>query len=176
MTSSGSSLSKSRSTFFSRSPPAPFHNSNRTIGHQQASPASSARITRSLTAATPFGRSMCIHEEESIKTTLNSPLTALLYEFLDSHQIRARSSVLCEFRHAFPTVEFLNGSDDCLTLCLGFGESHCVCKVAVRNIDGSFHNSTLYESIFRFQAKWNITRAVLWPAIHLLMLIVRRRR
>lgn len=36
--SSGSNRSKSLSTFFSRSPPAPFHSSRRTIGHQHASP------------------------------------------------------------------------------------------------------------------------------------------
>ena len=73
MASSGSSRSKSLNTFLSRSPPAPFHNSNRMMGHQQASPASSARITRSLTAASPFGRSIWIQEEESTRITPNQP-------------------------------------------------------------------------------------------------------
>lgn len=36
MASSTSSRSKSRMTFFSRSPPAPFHNQTRIKGHQHA--------------------------------------------------------------------------------------------------------------------------------------------
>jgi len=54
MASSGTSRSNSRSTFFSRSPPAPFQSSNRTSGHQCAVPAWSSAATLARIAPRPW--------------------------------------------------------------------------------------------------------------------------
>ena len=69
--SSGSTASKSRRIFRSRSPAAPFQSSRRTSGHQHASPFASACSTRARTVRSPLGRRKCIHDELSTRITIS---------------------------------------------------------------------------------------------------------
>jgi hypothetical protein len=79
----------------------------------------------------------------------------LLQKLLNAHQVLARSRVLCELGHALSAVEFLDGSDDCFTLRLCFGESNSVLKVVIGNINCCLHDSILSVSIFQVNHSWN---------------------
>jgi len=79
----------------------------------------------------------------------------LLQKFLNAHQVLARSRVLCELGHALSAVEFLDGSDDCFTLRLCFGESNSVLKVVIGNINCCLHDSILSVYIFQVNDDWN---------------------
>lgn len=85
----------------------------------------------------------------------HSALATLLEEFVDADQILAGSRVPGQFSHPLTAVEFLDGSDDCFALRLCLAESHCVRKLAIWNINGGFHDSTLSIMIFSVNVMWN---------------------
>jgi hypothetical protein len=84
----------------------------------------------------------------------------LLQEFLSAHQILAGSRVLGEFAHTLTAIEFLDGSDDGFTLRLCLCESHSVCKIVIRNINGGLHESILPLRIFSVNRQRNTAGCV----------------
>lgn len=140
--SSGIAAASLRRTARSFCPRAPFQSSSCTGGHQRACPDVSAASTRERTAGSPLGRSMCIQDEVSIRTTESSLPTHGLKLFWRDH-VGTAAGVPDEFRHAHATVEVGDSTDYGFTFRLGLGELDCILKLSVGNINSGLHMSII---------------------------------
>ena len=140
--SSGSVFAKSRSTFRSCCPRAPFHSSSCTKGHQQACPLMRAACTRFRTTGSPLGRSICIQDDVSTRIKRSASATRSLKLFRRD-QVVARASVPGQFRHAHSAIEVRDGANHGFTLGLCVREPDGILKLTIGNIDCSFHAARL---------------------------------
>lgn len=87
-------------------------------------------------------------------------LASLPPQLLDRRQVRTGLGMSGQRRHASATVELHDGGNDRLALRARAREAHRVGQLAIRNINGRFHDSC----VCRFGKRVNLTAPVFLPS------------